>query len=234
MTFGVRVSGLEAGRVAMAVGRPRTSNGKTTLRIRGKGETVPFISTFHRMKEEIITQLDLGGLLPVRTSSKRRVPDKQRDVVTTFGSQILQAVQRPRRKYKRRRRIREPCYDPISTLYLLRSMPLRKGRKLSFLMLSGTALHRIELQVQAKERVYSRVGPRDAWRISGVALRVTDSGKRFKSRPARKTTIWISADRQRLPLMLVGETKLGLVEAEITSYRAPRAGLRVRVARLSR
>ena len=228
MTFSVKVAGVEVGRASLSVGRPRTRKGVRSLSIRGYGETIPFISTFHRMKEEIITLVNLAGLLPVRTTSKREAPRKNRELATTFGDKFLvQKIQRPGRQYNRRRIIAGPRFDPISTLYSLRSVRLPRGGRLEMTMLSGSTLYRLELRVLGKERIYTSLGPRDALKVSGVALRITDRGQVIKSRPPRKVALWLSADRRRIPLRLVGDTKLGVVDAHISSYRPPRVGLTV-------
>ena len=229
MTYSVKIAGVEAGRVALSVGRPSRKEGVRTLSIRGAGETIPFFSTFHRMKEEIVTLINLSGVLPVRSTSRREAPKKNRMLATSFEPKtLLHKIERPGRKeYQRRRIIVGQRFDPISTLYALRSVPLPKGAKLSMLMLSGTTLYRLELEVQGKERIYTTLGPKNTHRVGGVALRITDQGKVIKSRAPRKVRMWLSADRRRIPLRLVGDTKLGLVEAIISSYRPPRWGLTV-------
>ena len=228
MTYSVMVAGVEAGRAALSVGRPRTRKGVRTLSIRGFGETNPFISTFLRVKEELITLVNLAGLLPLRASSNRESSNKQRKLATSFGSkQVLQKIERPGRTYQRRRIIAGPRFDPISTLYALRSVRLSRGARLRLRMLSGATLYRLELRVLGEERIYTTLGPRDALRVGGVALRITDHGEVIKGKAPRKVSLWLSADRRRIPLRLVGDTKLGVVQADISSYRPPRSGLTV-------
>ena len=230
MTFSIKMAGVEAGRVALAVGRAHTHKGARRISIRGAGETIPFFSTFHRMKEEIITLVDLAGVLPIRSTSTREAPKKNRKLFSNFvdGKHLLQKIERPNRKnYQRRRIIAGPRFDPVSTLYALRSIPLRKGAKLSLRMLSGTALYRLDLTVEGRQRIYTRLGPRDSYRIGGVARRITDRGRVIKHKRSRSVRMWVSADGRRVPLRLIGDTKLGIIEARITSYRPPRRGLAV-------
>jgi len=228
LTYSVKIAGVEAGRVAMAVGRPRTQKGVRTLSIRGFGETIPFISTFHRIKEEIVTLVNLAGLLPVRSTSNREVPNKYRKLSTSFGPKlVLQNVERRNRKYQRRRSIAGPRFDPISTLFALRSARLKKGARLTMRLLSGGTLYRLDLKVLGRERIYTAMGAKNALKVGGVALRITDRGEVIKRKAPRKVSLWLSADGRRVPLRLVGDTKLGVVQADISSYRPPRRGLTV-------
>lgn len=230
MTFSIKIAGVEAGRVALSVGRARVHNGARRVSIRGAGETIPFFSTFHRMKEEIITLIDLAGVLPIKSTATREAPKKDRKLLSNFvdGKHLFQKIERPNRKsYQRRRIIAGPRFDPVSTLYALRSIPLRKGARLTLRMLSGTTLYRLELMVERRERIYTRLGPRDTFRIGGVAQRITDRGRVIKQKPPRSVRMWVSADGSRVPVRLIGDTKLGVIEAHITSYRPPRRGLAV-------
>jgi len=94
-------------------------------------------------------------------------------------------------------------------------------------LLSGGTLYRLDLKVLGRERIYTAMGAKNALKVGGVALRITDRGEVIKRKAPRKVSLWLSADGRRVPLRLVGDTKLGVVQADISSYRPPRRGLTV-------
>ena len=220
--------------MAIAVGRPTSKGKRRALRIRGYGETNPFFSTFRRMREEIITMVDLAGLTPVSTVSDRKVPKKDRRVETTFGKPVQQQIKRPGRRYQRRRIISGTVFDGITALFTVRSLSLRPGsrRPIRMRILAGTSLYLLELRVKGKERLYTELGPRDTVRVEGFGRRINDQGKVIKSKAPRRLVMWLSSDRRRVPLRMLGDTRFGPVVAHLSSYRPPRAGLRVRTHRL--
>lgn len=232
MTYAVQLAGVEGGRAAISVGRPRIRMGRRTLRLRGFGETVPFIATFSKMSEELRTQIDLEGVVPIRSVAERKVSGKDRRIEYLFGKEVLrQTVRRGDRTHKRMRRIIRPVHDPISALFALRSVTWRGGSKLTLYVLSGArSLYRVDLRYSGAERIYGRLGPRQTIRISGTGRKILDNGRVIPGRTPRKVTIWLTADGARVPVKLQGDTKLGQIAAQITSYHPPSRRLRVRVA----
>jgi hypothetical protein len=235
MTYAVQLAGVEGGRAAISVGRPRIRMGRRTLKLRGLGETVPFISTFSKMSEELRTQIDLEGMVPIRSVASRKASGKDRRIEYLFGKKVLrQTVRRGDRTHRRTRRIIRPVHDPLGALFALRSVTWRGGSKLTLYVLSGVrTLYRVDLRYTGKERIYGRMGPRQTIRISGTGRKILDNGRVIPGRTPRKVTIWLTADRARVPVKLQGDTKLGQITAQITSYHPPSRSLRVRVATTS-
>lgn len=230
MTFSVRLTGVDGGRAALSVGKPRWKKGRQTIVLRGLGETVPFISAFSRMQEDLVTRIDLGGLFPLHTRSDRLKGDKRRNLETDYGRITRQTIQKSGRTFRRNRRISRPVFDPISALFLLRSLSLEPGSKISLTVLSSTALYRADLKIAGRERILGHLGAKDAIRINGVAHRILDDGRPRSGKKPRRFSIWLSADDARIPLKLKGETDLGLVEAKLTSHHPPRRPLQIRCA----
>ena len=233
MTYSVKLAGVEAARAAISVGSPTSSKGRRLLTLRGLAETVTFISTFVKMREEVITQVDLAGLLPLHSTADRQTGKRGKDrwMRTRFGDPIHQLIRRKGRDLNRHRRIQAPLFDPISGLFAARSMPLTRARRLRLLILNGNSLYEVTVKVGGRERIYTRLGPRDAIRLDGVGRRVHDDGHRpIPGKQARRLSLWLSDDQARVPLKLRGDTDLGSIEASITSYQPPRSRLQVQVA----
>jgi hypothetical protein len=152
---------------------------------------------------------------------------------TRYGALVHQTIRAKSREVRRRRRIAGPVLDPISALFALRSLPLRRAQELSFVVLAGNSLYRVELEVMGRERVYTKLGPRDALKLQGRGRRILDNGRPHpRKKKVRRVTLWLSADAARIPLRLRGDTKLGPLQANLSSYTRPARGLRVRPTRL--
>ena len=233
LTYAVSLSGVQAGRAAISVGHPKQRRGRSVLALRGLGETVPFIQTFADMREEVNTRIDLSGVLPLSSTTDRRTgkQDEDRWIRTRFDAPVSQRIKRQGRQLERKRRIPGPLHDPISALFALRSLRLKAGDRHRLLVLNGNSLYEVKLKVVGRERIYTKLGPRDTIRIDGLGRRVFDDGQRpVPGKKVRSVSLWLGVDSARLPFKLRGDTKLGPIVATVTSHHPPRRGLRVRVA----
>jgi hypothetical protein len=231
LTYAVKLASIEGARAAISIGKPATSGGRRTLVLRAMGETVPFISTIRRMREENITQVDLAGLLPVRSNQDRQIPDNTRKLETTFGPLTRMAINWAGRPGidQRQRRLPWPHFDPLAAFCLLRSAPLPPaGVRFTIHVLTGMTLYRATLEVKGRERVYTPKRQYTAWRIDGTAQAIGDNGAALPHEPPRALSLWITADKLRLPVRIQGESKIGYVEATLTSHRPARTELLVR------
>ena len=100
----------------------------------------------------------------------------------------------------------------------LRSERLPVGRTLRFTVLSGTSLYAVTIRVKKRTRKRTRLGPRWALLLDGKARLIADNRRPHPRKVVRHLSIWLSDDPLRIPLEVVGETKLGLVQARISSY----------------
>ena len=232
-TYDVRIAGIEAARAALSVGKPKRTRGRWTIALRAIGETVPFISALYKMSEHSVTLASLEGLRPLRTKEHRVMRKKLRKMSTRHGALNLQVIERNNRRIERRkRRFRGPHFDSVTALYVLRSLPLRQGKKLRMLVLAGTALYDVRLTVRKKERVRSKLGANLCHRIDGSARRILDDGRVYPRKPLRRFSLWLTADRARVPIKAKGDTDIGYVEAAISSHQPPKRRLALRAPRL--
>ncbi len=112
-----------------------------------------------------------------------------------------------------------PCVEDIVTsFYVLRRAPLHVGEKITVPVNDGSKTQNVIVNVQDREQINTALGPRYAFRIEPHAL-----GKLAKK---GRMLIWISDDKQRLPLrieamMLIGTISGNLVSVTHTNPVAP-------------
>ena len=147
LTYSVKIAQVHAGRAALSVGQVSSRQNSKSLYIRGLGETIPFISSFMRIKEDVVTLIDLAGLYPLQSTSDLTSGAKSRFRKTAFGPVIHHTTRRGQQTLHSQQRIAPPVFDPLSALFWLRSLPLRKGASFGLKVLSGTNLYQVQLLV---------------------------------------------------------------------------------------
>jgi len=232
LTFSIRFAGIEGGRAALSVGSARSVKGRRTLKLRGLAESVPFFSAIRRMREEIVTQVDLAGLYPILHTSDRTLASRRRKIEVRYGERLLQTIDRDGKIFRRERAVAGPVYDGPSVLYSLRAAVLPGEGRFRLRVLGGPHLYQVEIRVVGREAVRALGKLQDALRLDGVAQEIEDSGKPARGERPRTFSIWIGSDARRLPLRAVGDTKLGAVEATLTSCAPARRPLLGRAPRL--
>lgn len=102
--------------------------------------------------------------------------------------------------------------DPISAVYLARSLDFKMGETLRLEVFGGKSRYLVTLDVAGKERIRFRNSRVDTYRIVPRIWNISKSGYADRLRQA---TIWISAGQRRQPLKMVGEAFMGSVSVEL-------------------
>ena len=204
----------------MSVGLPVEKDGRRLLAVHGQAETLPWLALVARMNDDYQLVLDTGTLIPVEVSTvERGVRERRIDTgVQASGRFVDLSLQSKKETGLARRSVPDVVRDPLSALFAVRAAALRDGDSLSFLIIDGMALWRSRIRVQ---RQPLRLENRKAIRLDGTNLRVDDNGKPTGV-PARRYTVWLSDDADRVLLRMEAEIDLGNAVIELTSYSGSR------------
>jgi hypothetical protein len=99
--------------------------------------------------------------------------------------------------------------DPLSALYFLRGIPLRKDTVHTSVIGHDDVVKEVQSKVLKLEKVKTSEGEISAWKIDTVAL----LGGLFKKGGQFK--IWLSADERQIPLQFEVKVKIGRVTGRI-------------------
>jgi len=203
-----------AGSVTMQVLPPR--DGKLPIQL--KAHTNTLFSKVRRMKGLATSYLDAVTLHPVRyveegtenevrktTSVSFRPKQRRVEVDYKIGDSTGQSEFQSA----------HDALDVAATVYLMRQLPLEKGTELCFDIYGIRRLWRMSGKVEGREHVSLAIGDFEAWHLAGTAVRLDD----FRHR--REVHLWISDDRRRLPLAMVGAIEVGAVRAQLTGVSRP-------------
>ena len=172
-------------------------------------ETANWVARFFEARDRIETWTD-ASLLPVRQEQHLREGRRVVDRATRFdpAARTVTTDEGPALPLPRGAR------DGLSAFYYARALPLAAGYTARFPVIEGSRSYVVELTVERVERIAHAGGQVDAFRVSP---HVSSSGGRA---PGVRTTMWISTDARRVPLVLEIETGFGSFRAELDRYEA--------------
>jgi len=227
-TFKFSVGPIESGRARMSVGLPVEKDGRRLVAVHGQAETLPWLQIVARMNDDYKLVLDAGTLVPVEVSTvERGVRERRIDTKMAAGAHpsdriVDVSLKSAKESGHARRSVPGVVRDPLSALFAVRAALLRDGDALSFLVLDGIVLWRSRIEVHRERlRLENDEHSRKAIRLDGTNLRVDDAGKPT-GLPARRYTVWLSDDAERVLLRMEAEIDLGKAVIELTSYTGAR------------
>jgi Protein of unknown function (DUF3108) len=102
--------------------------------------------------------------------------------------------------------------DAIAALFYVRTLPLKDGQRVRFPVNEAGRNVVVELSVDGIERVHVQGKDLDAIRVTPTLKR------RVEDRRPLVSTIWLSNDQRRIPLVLELDAGFGHVRVELVSY----------------
>lgn len=230
-TFKFSIGPIEGGRARMSVGRPAAQGDKHVLAVHGEAETTAFIKLLAKVSDDYQLVVDTANLLPLSVKEHESGMRERRVTSTMEGRRADVDVWSPQREVKGKHVLSQVARDPLSGFFALRALPLEDGQKITFDVLDGAVLWRVNLDVKRGLTVHIDAdgeGPsRPAIRIDGTAMRIEDNGRLRARQAPRNITIYLGDDRDRPLLRLEADTDLGRCALELTSYLAPKRGVDV-------
>jgi hypothetical protein len=201
---------LPAGDISIAVEAP-------VYRFVVKATTAPWVARFFEAQDVFATQAN-ADVYPLvherdqhegsRRAMRAFVFDEGAHVVRT-GRTVAEARAEGALALPMSPRAR----DAIAALFYVRTLPLAPGTRVKFPVNEAGRNVVVELAVEGIERVYAEGRNVDAIRVTPVIER------RVEDRRPLVSTLWLSNDARRVPLVLDLDAGFGHVRVELVSYR---------------
>ncbi len=201
---------MEAGKAELAV--TQTGPGSPTLyRFLLIAATTPAISTIYPFKDEFSSLYDTAAGAP--SHFEKRFVERKRVVRETvdfdqFGR--LAAIAVPRKPVQKVP-IELGTQDPVSALYLIRTLNFKPGLQISFPVLDGGKIYLLDLHVAGTDLISTQAGSFNTYRIE---IRLRREGLALND---KRITLWLSNDAKRLPVLIAVNLSLGSALIELTS-----------------
>lgn len=206
---------LTAGTAVASVKEKKSSDRSTAYYIVVEGRPTPLLSSFYNVFYKLDTLLDAYTLLPQRGSLYTEEGSRHKYKVTQFDRQAQEATFESRSSTEVKQTVRTPprAQDVLSALYVLRAMALKPGDRLTLPVCNDGENYRVQVAVEAPERVSTPLGEMTAWRLRPT---IVDSQGR---QPGRNLAMWISDDARRLPLKMQAELPVGTFNLTLREAR---------------
>src|SRR5918993_2085851 len=195
---------------------PITFDGKKSYRVRIDARTSKGLDLIWKMRDTITSVFDAKSLAPSRFVFSQRENSRVIDTEAKFNQKEKKwAVNRWQEG--RKPRVYDFDFnntlDPITAVYLARSIDLNVGEKLFFNVFGGRYQYLLELKVEKKEPVELESGA--VIETFKVVPRITNLTKKGYAGRMTEAAVWISADERRMPVKLWSKMFAGNVYMEL-------------------
>ncbi|MBO0725049.1 MAG: DUF3108 domain-containing protein, partial [Blastocatellia bacterium] len=179
--------------------------GRESYILRSRVETLGQVrSLFGDIDNQYTSYVDSGDAVPHRTVSAIHQGQTRSEEVVVFDHSKQKAIFSDESEVP----IRDETYDLTSLIYWLRLQPLTDGSKYKVTALYGKELIEVEAVVKGRERVVAQAGA-----FNAILVNFYPRGKYG----AYRGYIYISADSQRLPVMIKANLPVGEARAELAA-----------------
>jgi len=230
MTWDVTFAGIEGGRARLAVGQVGNEEGRRLVVLHADAESAGLAAVIAQAHDSVRSWIDVDSGIPTRTESSTTGAAGKPYVEhaeSVAGEPVadVQIFSEKSGDQAVRKKTRLPTvhtHDPLSALLALRGWDAPRGGRVTVYSLGGTRVWKNVFTVEGREDVDGPLGRRAAIRIRGVSTRIQSvTLVDDTSKPPRTFTVWLTDDRQRIPIRLTAHTELGDVVANATSYVPP-------------
>jgi hypothetical protein len=203
---------LTAGTATVRVVEKKPSFGSTAYYIVAEGRPTTLVSKLYALYYKVDTLLDVFTLLPQRGSVYSEEGKRHRMKSTLFDHAKRRAEYQveTRTVVKKALPISPVAQDPLGALFVLRSIPLKAGEKITMPICDNGASYKVVIEAAAAESVKTGTGTLQAQRMTIVPP--AESG-------ARSLSIWFSSDAARVPVKMSAQLPVGAFVLTLTSRR---------------
>jgi hypothetical protein len=206
LTYDVAYSSfVTAGTATLTVADKKPSGSSVAYYITAEGRPTPFLSRLYPVYYKVDTLLDTFTLLPQRGSIYSDEQGRRRTKIIRFDqrARVAEYEVRGRRTETSTVRLTGDTQDALSIIYVLRTLPLADRFATTLQVLDAGERYQVRVTVAGREAVESVLGRVDAWRI--VPSATNAAGQSL----GRDLSIWLTADRRRVPLRMEARLPIG-------------------------
>jgi hypothetical protein len=192
---------------------PLVIDGNRYYQVRVIARSSKLVDLLFRMRDTITSTFEAKSLSPSRFVFNQRENSRIIDTDARFDSVSKKwAVHRQQGDDVEHYEFDSgTTLDPITAVYLSRSVDFKVGDHLYFHVFGGKYRYLLELYVERRETIELSSGKVEAFKI---VPRVTNITKKGYASRLKEAAIWISADERRIPVMLSSKIFVGSVYME--------------------
>jgi len=220
----VTIAGIVAGKVTFTVGEPCRQDGRLVHTLHSTAKSTGLLAMLKRAGSDSRSLVDSVTGRPIRTLADVNDGDKEKHFEVRFEDGRYRSwYARPDKKTQRRTQkyaTRDVPHDFHTALGMLRHWRPEAGTRAHFFEIVGRKPWRVDLTFVGNETLDTEFGRMDTVRVDGLATRIRKD-LQPSSRKPRAFSVWFSTDDKRLPIRLIGETKIADVQLDLIDYELP-------------
>ena len=203
---------LTAGSATIRVAERKPSYGSVAYYLVAEGRPTPLVSKLYSLYYKVDSLLDAYSLLPQRGSVYSQEGKRTRMKTTLFAHAKRQADYQveTRTLVKKTVAISPVAQDPLGALFVLRSIPLKQGEKITMPICDGGVSYKVTIQA----------GPTESISAAGTTIQA----QRLTLTPppeagARAVQLWLSTDAARVPVKMSAQLPVGAFVLTLSSRK---------------
>ncbi|AEW03154.1 hypothetical protein A4D02_03895 [Niastella koreensis] len=186
-------------------------NGKPVYHIVGDGKSYPFYDNFFKVRDKYETYIDTATLQPYRFIRNIYEGGYKKFENVTFNKTTNSAVTN-QGVYK----VPECVQDVLSAVYYSRNIDfgkLKVNDKINFSLFLDNEVYEMYIRYLGKETIKTKYGKFRAIKFKPLLIK----GTMFEG--GEKMTVWVSDDRNHIPVRIESPISVGSVKIDMISYR---------------
>jgi hypothetical protein len=186
-------------------------NGKPVYHIVGDGKSYPFYDNFFKVRDKYETYIDTATLQPYRFIRNVYEGGYKKYENVTFNKATNSAVTN-QGVYK----VPECVQDVLSAVYYSRNIDFNKLKvndKINFSLFLDNEVYEMYIRYLGKETIKTKYGKFRAIKFKPLLIK----GTMFEG--GEKMTVWVSDDRNHIPVRIESPISVGSVKIDMISYR---------------
>lgn len=186
-------------------------NGKPVYHIVGDGKSYPFYDNFFKVRDKYETYIDTATLQPYRFIRNVYEGGYKKYENVTFNKATNSAVTN-QGVYK----VPECVQDVLSAVYYSRNIDFNKLKvndKINFSMFLDNEVYEMYIRYLGKETIKTKYGKFHTIKFKPLLIK----GTMFEG--GEKMTVWVSDDRNHIPVRIESPISVGSVKIDMISYR---------------
>ena len=199
LEYSIKVKGIPAGSQIMEIKDKKIINGREVYHLESKSVANSFFNLFYPFSDQIESYVLKDPFYPIKF--QRYLIDGKYNGRTTVDIDDNKRIAKIVKDNKRSEiKIPDGVQDELSMLYLIRMKNVDIGQKYEFSAIMGNKVYKVVIEVLGIEEIKTIFG-----KTKTIVL---------KSMP-RNALLWITNDKNRIPVKLEINTKIGKLVADL-------------------
>jgi hypothetical protein len=214
LAFEIRWSFIVAGEATLEVMPPEELDGAPALHFVYTAKTSKFVEAFYKVRDRIDSWTDTG-LNHSLLYKKRHERGSVKEIMVQFDWKKFEAQYRNNGKMIKPIHIEETTFDPLSVFYAFRVRKPNTDNSIKINLTDGKKIIKSNARLIEKQRI--TIGDKSYDTIL-VEPEIEGISGVFQKTKKSKMQIWVTDDKNRIPVRIKSKVTIGSFIADLVSY----------------